>query len=91
MNAPKFTKGPWLVGDPNNVSGLAGIGIHADDYVIADMCLDVPSIFNQRANARLMAAAPELFNALSVLIDAADARGIPVDAARVALAKAVMP
>lgn len=38
--------------------------------------------------ARFVAAAPDLLNALSALADVAEQRGIPVDAARAAIAKA---
>jgi hypothetical protein len=40
------------------------------------------------ANARLIAAAPDLLNALKVLADAAESLGIPCDAARASIAKA---
>jgi hypothetical protein len=93
------TKGPWTVGDPN-YAGCATYGIHAidggEEYVIADVCSDVPMRINQRANARLIAAAPELL-ALALRVSSLnpDAGEIGdgtlhqlVDAARAALAKA---
>jgi hypothetical protein len=40
------------------------------------------------ANARLIAAAPDLLNALTVLADAAEAFGIPVEAARASITRA---
>lgn len=40
------------------------------------------------ANARLIAAAPDLLNALVTLADVAEARGIPADAARAAIKRA---
>lgn len=43
------------------------------------------------ANARLIAAAPDLLNALTVLADAAESFGIPCDAARAAIVKATQP
>lgn len=43
------------------------------------------------ANARLIAAAPDLLSALTVLADACESMGIPVDAARAAIAKATSP
>jgi hypothetical protein len=85
MNAPKFTSGPWGF----RVSESGGIAIFNSEGIWIAATLRKAWPQEDRANARLMAAAPELFNALSVLIDAADARGIPVDAARAALAKAV--
>lgn len=42
---------------------------------------------DQAVNAKL-SAAPDLYNALSVLADACESMGIPVDAARATLAKA---
>lgn len=41
-----------------------------------------------KANANLIAAAPDLLNALDALATAADSLGIPCDAARAAIAKA---
>ena len=40
------------------------------------------------ARARLMAAAPDLLNALTVLADACERMGVPAQAARAAIAKA---
>ena len=40
------------------------------------------------ANANLIAAAPDLYNALSTLADAWERKSLPCDAARAALAKA---
>lgn len=60
------TPGPWVVGDANYTKH-SEIGIHAGDYIIADMCGDVPSgKHDQYANASLMAAAPQLLEALRV-------------------------
>jgi len=49
---------------------------------------EAPLTGETAANARLIAAAPDLLNALRCLVDAAVARGIPVNAARSAIAKA---
>jgi len=43
---------------------------------------------DREANARLIAAAPDLLNALTVFADACERMGIPVDAAKAAIAKA---
>lgn len=40
------------------------------------------------ANARLIAAAPDLLNALTGLVNAVESLGIPADAARAAIARA---
>jgi hypothetical protein len=47
-----------------------------------------PNTEQSAANARLIAAAPELLNALKVLADVAERKGIPCDAAHAAIAKA---
>lgn len=49
---------------------------------------DNPKFAEAVANARLIAAAPGLLNALMTLTDVAEDRGIPCDAARAAIAKA---
>ena len=69
MSAPKWTPGPWEIGDPNDKTG-ADIGIHSSDWVIADMCKDVCKLtVNQQANAHLITAAPELYAALHNLLN----------------------
>ncbi len=50
----------------------------------ASWCADVT-----HPDMRLMAAAPDLLNALTVLADAAEAKGLTCDAARAAIAKAL--
>ena len=56
------TPGPWTVGVPSfDVLGLGCLsGIHGEAFVICDMCVGYPKE-TQEANARLIAAAPELF------------------------------
>jgi hypothetical protein len=92
MNAPKFTPGPWsLLKAGTDECGEE----HCFDYVqVAPhryIFSEGRSEVEANANAALVAAAPDLFNALSVLADAAEASAIPVDAARAALAKAGQP
>ena len=63
MSAP--TPGPWSIGCPN-YGGCSEVGIHAgDDWVIADICGDIgdPAI-DQKANAHLIAASPDMADAL---------------------------
>lgn len=81
----KHTPGPWFV-----VHELRGT-----DEIVADLVNEtwvIPSGGQQlgdwNADARLISAAPDLLNALSVLVDAADVHGIPCDAARAAIEKA---
>jgi hypothetical protein len=63
----KHTPAPWTVGTPNLYTKL-NIGIWGDDYVICDMCEDGHSVAEQVANARLIASAPELLEALKDLL-----------------------
>lgn len=85
----KHTPGPWRWVDCGGYHKLETLGGHeiADD---GSACGEYGGWMASpdEPNARLIAAAPDLLNALSVLADAAEARGIPVDAARAALARA---
>lgn len=57
------TPGPWSVDVPCFDSPDLGYlwGIHGEDFIICDMCGDGYSKETQEVNARLIAAAPELF------------------------------
>jgi hypothetical protein len=60
------TPGPWTIGVPNNKTEC-DIGIHGGDespYIIADLQTDGYDDETQDANARLIAAAPELLSSL---------------------------
>lgn len=70
-----------------NVDGGGMSGTKAEAYLEHIVYGTIPEEM-AKANAKLIAAAPDLFNALSVLADACESMGIPVDAARAALAKA---
>jgi len=83
MIEPKWTPRPWHVcgkyGD--EVKSNDGMGVHCDqDFRIPD---DVA-----KANARLIAAAPELYEALSWCMDQLSHMGIEYMPGDVALAKA---
>jgi len=82
------TKGPWVRADGHgpNPDGFAVQSVH-DEYLICS-CAHYYGREGTAANARLIAAAPDLLNALSVLAAVAESRGIPCDAARAAIAKA---
>lgn len=71
MNAPKHTPGPWSVRQGQAISRLtvvSGMGI-----VIAA----VPHNDAQgRADAALIAAAPDLFAVLAAIVDEIDRRGL---------------
>jgi hypothetical protein len=72
--ALKHTLGPWKA-DTNRLNsessddkycGIVGGGVEEiDDWIIAEVCGDVPQ---HKANARLIAAAPELLDALKSLV-----------------------
>ena len=91
MGMSKFTPGPWSVGVANDTFE-SDVGIHADDWIIADMCNDIREEYgiDQEANANLIAAAPELYealeNALEVMEDGHQSNAKVM--AREALAKA---
>ena len=59
----KHTPGPWTVNIPNNRE-TAIRGIHGGDYVIADILNDGYEDDEQEANARLIAASPDMLEAL---------------------------
>lgn len=88
----KFTPGPWKVHQRPTEPREYGHHVTTDDgLTICHVSYQLPDKqgeTNRIANAQLIAAAPSLFNALSVLADAAESRGIPVDAARAAIAAA---
>lgn len=107
MNAPKFTPGPWVVRE----DAFDGFCVHAPTiehltscgYVIASNVNGDeprrPKYGTPKANASLIAAAPELYEALESLVHAVEAarwpltaeQMVPLNTARAALAKAVTP
>lgn len=98
----KHTKGPWdletvptTAGSCHKIGPFPSMGVRPQVHacVYADgirLGLDEnsPVAVELRANAHLIAAAPDLLNALTVLAGAAESMGIPCDAARAAIAKA---
>jgi hypothetical protein len=112
MEKPNFTPGPWTVGEISDTGGYdcmtAGVTagpvtLDAADYGQARIS-DLPYYIEEKmlADAHLIAAAPELYEALAVILDAHDsyledvplARDNPdpisdaIEAARHVLAKA---
>lgn len=71
MNAPKHTPGPWIVDEVSeDEAGQETLGIYAEEggYVAVIHC--GPTIYEQdKADARLIAAAPAMYEALSRLFD----------------------
>ena len=105
MSEAQFTPGPWSVDDYGAgqrivVKGRKGF---SGDYRIADAhfsstLADCVRVGEMQANARLIAAAPDLFAALTrlesvtrILPSSMDEPDSPLDQARAALTKAVSP
>ncbi|MFT8354547.1 MAG: hypothetical protein ABF617_08075 [Gluconobacter japonicus] len=88
MSEAKFTKGPWRPGFKN-------IGyVQAENGAVIAKCQRLTSLCNLQANAHLIAAAPDLYEALDGLIGVTDRPSAPdyvrdaIRAAHAALAKA---
>ncbi len=69
MNTPEHTPGPWQVNER-----FDGHVMTSDGLAVADCCLDYSSIDfdEQKINARLIAAAPELLEALKEISEVFD-------------------
>ena len=61
MNERAFTPGPWFVSEPNDPQ-RTGLLIKP---IPGDVVAEIDVLSNAIANARLIAAAPELYEALS--------------------------
>jgi hypothetical protein len=80
MNDKKYTPGPWVLRED-------GFIVDCDDCIIADPhCKPGPEIEEREANARLIAAAPELLQACKEIIEAEEF--MVASFARAAIAKA---
>lgn len=72
MSAPKHTPGPWYVDKAPSIFGGHGFTIHKGSAMI---CTAFPGASTDRIepvaelNARLIAAAPELLDALKVMLE----------------------
>lgn len=88
MNA-SHTPGPWQVDGHRGYGGHDGVRVSEPrGYVLAVAISDVPEL-HAEANARLIAAAPDLLGALSDLYAAgSDASSEAWDGARAAILKA---
>jgi len=78
------TPGPWEADDSGGYSSLKIRGL-AGKRLVAIVVGESPEADD---NACLIKSAPSLLNALRILADAAEARGIPVDGARAEIARA---
>lgn len=81
MNEFKGTPGPWVIGG-NEGSKLS---VNADPYFVAL----VDEGYSQEANARLIAAAPELLEALQIICFFEDISSAQREIAEAAIAKAL--
>lgn len=94
-----FTPGPWSVSDINaddlrHAARFGNVVVYADDdcetHPVADCSCNhtCRETDEQIANARLIAAAPDLLAALKGVLRIADRKTVEFDAARAAIAKA---
>lgn len=84
----KHTPGPWSINYDCEYAKHGQLSIETNDFFIA---LVDAGVIAQQANARLIAAAPELLQALQGMVDyygTASANIEALEAARAALAKA---
>lgn len=85
MSGAAFTPGPWHYGDEDeSVVGVHYVDVHAGEYCTASYrctaSVEGPFVDGEfgpldeetRANARLIAAAPELYEALEALVKEAN-------------------
>lgn len=77
MTAPAFTPGPWYVSEP--WAGFASIKRVDDDALVFGIAAGEPEEKQSdevcEANARLIAAAPELYEAVEALVECFIKRG----------------
>lgn len=66
----KYTPGPWKANLDKALTQVEA----ADGLIVADITEDHPNLAEQYANARLIAAAPEMLEALKVMINHSDAQ-----------------
>lgn len=76
MEKTKYTPGPWVVGQPNKGPVAGTVPVHTADYMDSYrsgqlVCSVYGTAAFSDANARLVAAAPDLLAALSRLLDRA--------------------
>lgn len=87
----KHTKGPWRIGNCPSYDGYTGKpyrNIWAGDGDAAQVIARAIDYGDVDANAALVAAAPDLLEALKGVLRVADRKTVEFDAARAAIAKA---
>lgn len=78
----KHTPGPWFYnGDEGNNTARSGFNINTADHILAELPDDDLPSQTLEANARLMAAAPELYTLLKEIFDAGILDPTPPDSA----------
>lgn len=104
MNEPKHTPGPWMI-DRHADNGELVVRCHSDKKIVANCQTDFYSSGSRenlmaeiQANARLIAAAPELLEALQNIVgiyndsdrwtQGDEPEPVEIQAARAAIAKA---
>ncbi len=97
----KHTPGPWVVGEPNKGPVAGTVPVHTADYMESYragqlVCSVYGTAAFSDANARLIAAAPDLLDALQKLVGYLDGtvgdyhlENYALPAARSAVAKAI--
>jgi|GraSoiStandDraft_51_1057287.scaffolds.fasta_scaffold1412965_2 hypothetical protein len=88
MSDLKYEPAPWEVNDQRDSSWMNNamyIGSANTGLIIARVYTDKG---DEEANARLIAAAPELLEALKAVVSVADRATVEFDMARAAIAKA---
>ena len=89
----KHTKGPWATDEDDHDAPHQNIKVKAGKHhTVCTVWIDDAPVrdFNsaQQANARLIAAAPELLEALQEMVEIAESQGHIVKRARAAITKA---
>lgn len=94
----KHTPGPWVVGEPHPTNACAYVcNDEGQEVATIYYCSEGgvigkdgiwPEQPNRDANARLIAAAPDLLEALKAILDETGGIGGPFTIARAAIAKA---
>ena len=89
MSNARHTPGPWFVSDrPHSYGREVSAGSPGGQVIAGGNGAPWPDLFEQQANAKLIAAAPDLLAALQGVLRVADRKTDEFDAARAAIAKA---
>jgi len=79
MNEPKWTKGPWYVFNHEDYTGpsdLPGLGVYSKEHgVVVHPAYEPETSIEWDGDAYLIAAAPELYDALENLLAVVNGEG----------------